>query len=174
MLNIYTWSQFCSYRSLPNPPGICGRMQSRGVPRLIIPVFCNFALTAGVRSLKDFIDLSRNWSTFRKGGCSGSRVYCFTSDYRLFYYIILPPSTAPPPTSPPFDEYPLIQTTWNWLKVATMDSTLLTSSQNGHGSFLIRRQRGHPGLVLPLVISNSANHEEGVQLESSPIRNEPT
>ena len=27
-----------------------------------------------------------------------------------------------------------------------------------HGSFLIRRQRGHPGVVLPLVISNSANH----------------
>ena len=26
-----------------------------------------------------------------------------------------------------------------------------------HGSFLIRRQRGHPGVVLPLVISNSAN-----------------
>ena len=27
-----------------------------------------------------------------------------------------------------------------------------------HGSFLIRRQRGDPGVVLPLVISNSANH----------------
>ena len=27
-----------------------------------------------------------------------------------------------------------------------------------HGSFLIRRQRGHPGVALPLVISNSANH----------------
>ena len=27
-----------------------------------------------------------------------------------------------------------------------------------HGSFLIRRRRGHPGVVLPLVISNSANH----------------
>ena len=27
-----------------------------------------------------------------------------------------------------------------------------------HGSFLIRRQRGHPGLVLPLVIYNSVNH----------------
>ena len=27
-----------------------------------------------------------------------------------------------------------------------------------HGSFLIRRQRGHPGVVLPLVISNPANH----------------
>ena len=27
-----------------------------------------------------------------------------------------------------------------------------------HGSFLIRRQRGHPDVVLPLVISNSANH----------------
>ena len=26
-----------------------------------------------------------------------------------------------------------------------------------HGSFLIRRQRGHPGVVWPLVISNSAN-----------------
>ena len=27
-----------------------------------------------------------------------------------------------------------------------------------HGSFLIRRQRGHPGFVLPLLISNSANN----------------
>ena len=27
-----------------------------------------------------------------------------------------------------------------------------------HGSFLIRRQGGHPGVVLPLAISNSANH----------------
>ena len=27
-----------------------------------------------------------------------------------------------------------------------------------HGSFPIRRQRDHPGVVLPLVISNSANH----------------
>ena len=27
-----------------------------------------------------------------------------------------------------------------------------------HGSFLIRRQRGHPGVVLPLVIYNSANY----------------
>ena len=42
-----------------------------------------------------------------------------------------------------------------------------------HGSILIRRQRGHPGVVLPLVISNSANHWEGMQLELSPIRNEP-
>ena len=39
-----------------------------------------------------------------------------------------------------------------------------------HGSFLIRRQRGHPGAVLPLVISN---RQEGMQLESSPIRSEP-
>ena len=42
-----------------------------------------------------------------------------------------------------------------------------------HGSFLIRRQRGHPGFVLPLVIFKSANHEEGIPLELSPIRNEP-
>ena len=27
-----------------------------------------------------------------------------------------------------------------------------------HGSFLIRRQRGHPGVVLQLVICSSANH----------------
>ena len=26
-----------------------------------------------------------------------------------------------------------------------------------HGSFLIRRQRGHPSVVLPLVVSKSAN-----------------
>ena len=45
--------------------------------------------------------------------------------------------------------------------------------QTTHGSFLIRRQRGHPGVVLPLVISNSANHWEGEQLELSPFRNEP-
>ena len=42
-----------------------------------------------------------------------------------------------------------------------------------HGSSLIRRQRGHPGVVLPPFISDSANHEEGMQLELSPIRNEP-
>ena len=52
------------------------------------------------------------------------------------------------------------------------------------GSFLIRRQSGLPGFVLPLVISNSANNEEGnairvepnqnrAQLEMSPIGNEP-
>ena len=35
-------------------------------------------------------------STFRKGGCSGNRVQWFTLYYRLFYYMILPPSTAPP------------------------------------------------------------------------------
>ena len=27
-----------------------------------------------------------------------------------------------------------------------------------HGSILIRRRRGHPGVVLPLVVSNSADH----------------
>ena len=32
------------------------------------------------------------------------------------------------------------------------------ASWTTHGSFLIRRQRSHPGVVLPLVISNSANH----------------
>ena len=32
------------------------------------------------------------------------------------------------------------------------------SLRHVHGSFLIRRQRGHPGVALPLVISNSANH----------------
>ena len=42
-----------------------------------------------------------------------------------------------------------------------------------HGSFLTRRQRGHPGLVLSLVASSSANHEVGMQLELSPIRSEP-
>ena len=33
-----------------------------------------------------------------------------------------------------------------------------------HGSFLIRRHRGHPGVVLPPVISTSANHSEGMHL----------
>ena len=30
-----------------------------------------------------------------------------------------------------------------------------------HNSFLIRRQRGHPGVVVPPVISNLANNQEG-------------
>ena len=42
-----------------------------------------------------------------------------------------------------------------------------------HGSCLIRRQRGHPGVVLPLVISNSAEQAKGMQLELGPIRNQP-
>ena len=42
-----------------------------------------------------------------------------------------------------------------------------------HGSFPIRRQRGHPGVVLPLAISNSAGHWEGMQIESSPTGNGP-
>ena len=44
--------------------------------------------------------------------------------------------------------------------------------KNTRGSFLTRRQRGHPGVVFPLVISKSANHYEGMRLESSPIGNE--
>ena len=37
--------------------------------------------------------------------------------------------------------------------------TAISSMQkHTHGSFPIRRQRGHPGVVLPLVISNSATH----------------
>ena len=37
---------------------------------------------------------------------------------------------------------------------------LSTSREIGraHGSFLIRRQRGHPGVVLPLVVSDLVNH----------------
>ena len=38
-----------------------------------------------------------------------------------------------------------------------------------HGSFPIRHRRGHPGAVLQLVISKSANRSEGMQLELSPI-----
>ena len=34
---------------------------------------------------------------------------------------------------------------------------LLQRVVDTHGSFLIRRQRGHPGVVLPLVVSNPAN-----------------
>ena len=41
---------------------------------------------------------------------------------------------------------------------------LFSSFHCTHGSFLNRRQPGHPGVVLPLVISNSANHQEGMQL----------
>ena len=49
-----------------------------------------------------------------------------------------------------------------------------------HGSLLILRQRGHPVVVLPLVISNSANQiikkesdKNRAQFETSPIGNEP-
>ena len=40
-------------------------------------------------------------------------------------------------------------------RLAAMKTVLST-----HGSFLIRHQRGHPGVVLPHVISNSANHSQ--------------
>ena len=40
--------------------------------------------------------------------------------------------------------------------------------------FEFRCRRGHPGVLLPRVIYNSANHWEGLQLETNPIiRNEP-
>ena len=39
-------------------------------------------------------------------GCSGNRVWWFTSYDRLLYYIILPTSIAPPSDCTPFDEYP--------------------------------------------------------------------
>ena len=42
-----------------------------------------------------------------------------------------------------------------------------------YGSFLIRRQRGHPGVVLTLVIHNLANREEGMQSDLTPIGTEP-
>ena len=32
------------------------------------------------------------------------------------------------------------------------------SDSEKHGSFVIRRQRGHPGVVLLLVVSNSTDH----------------
>ena len=35
-------------------------------------------------------------SRFSKGGCSGNRVLWFTLYYRLFYHVILPPSTVTP------------------------------------------------------------------------------
>ena len=56
---------------------------------------------------------------------------------------------------------------------AASQVSLQDAERATHGSFLIRRQRGHPGVVLPLVHSSSANHEEGMQLEASPIRNQP-
>ena len=34
---------------------------------------------------------------------------------------------------------------------------VLNMALSTHGAFPIRRQRGHPAVVLPLVISNSAN-----------------
>ena len=58
-------------------------------------------------------------------------------------------------------------------KDEAMPATRVAARRGTHGSLLIRRQHGHLGVVLPLVISNSANHEEGTQLELSPIRNEP-
>ena len=47
-----------------------------------------------------------------------------------------------------------------------------------HGSFLIRHQRGHPGVVLPLLILirqiiRKECNQNWAQLETSPIRNEP-
>ena len=37
------------------------------------------------------------------------------------------------------------------------DSGCFDRARCTHGSFLIRRQRGHAGVVLPLVVSDSAN-----------------
>ena len=37
------------------------------------------------------------------------------------------------------------------------------SVSSAHSSFIIRRQRCYPGVVIPLVISNSKTHEEGTQ-----------
>ena len=48
----------------------------------------------GVRRRRRRPSLRR--SRFIKGGCSGNRVWWFTWYYRLFYYTMLPPSTAPP------------------------------------------------------------------------------
>ena len=71
----------------------------------------------------------------------------------------------------PFYAYVLFRL--RWLIVVGRGTKLSRVSQrtSAHGSFLIRRQRGHPGVVLPLVISNSAHHYEGGRVESSPIRN---
>ena len=49
----------------------------------------------------------------------------------------------------------------------------LLSCKRTHSSCLIRRQSGHPGVVIPPVVSNSETHQEGVQSELSPTRNEP-
>ena len=43
-------------------------------------------------------------------------------------------------------------------RVSQQPNLVRTLGQRTHGSFLIRRQRGHPGVVLPLVTSSSANH----------------
>ena len=45
--------------------------------------------------------------------------------------------------------------------------TMVTGGQavkSTHGSLLVRRRRGHPGVVLPLAVSISAKPLEGMQL----------
>ena len=57
-----------------------------------------------------------------------------------------------------------------WLKNDVVKGVFSPGGPGTHGKFLIRRQRGHPGVVLRLVMYDSANHYEGMQLDLSPIR----
>ena len=43
-------------------------------------------------------------------------------------------------------------------RAATSQDDKTEDTQHTHGSFQIWRQHGHPGVVLPLVISNLAKH----------------
>ena len=58
-------------------------------------------------------------------------------------------------------------------QAAPVRASQLCRATRTQGSCLIRRRRGHPGVVLPLVVSISANHQEGARFELSPIRNVP-
>ena len=56
----------------------------------------------------------------------------------------------------------MTNTTDKQQKIGTGQTGTQTCRVPTHGSFLIRRQRGHQRL--PPAISNSANHQEGMQL----------
>ena len=57
----------------------------------------------------------------------------------------------------PVPSYFSCQPFWDCLKSCSSE-TCFPWGLGTRGLFLIQRQRGHPGVVLPLVISNSANH----------------
>ena len=53
-----------------------------------------------------------------------------------------------------------VEYTSSWVMALAQGGNHL--SDTAHGSFQIRRQRGRPGVVLPLVISKKASHYQGM------------